>query len=1020
MKKRIFSFFLATVMVVAMVPATLLAVFAEETTNDAGYNVAHTNTAIELDGAVDQAYLNSDKVEIKNLVVGESSETNGYAYMAYDKDYLYIAVYVSDSTDDGANDYVALTIDWLYDAELFATGASNYKKPAHWTAPSLYLGYSQAGRVLGNSGNTWHAWMFPGGIKPEVAYAAVENSTDYIVEWKIEWKGSAKTELLNADSFDFGAGIIIYDNGVEISSSEQTNTTNKAFTGAMLPKFNIVNDSEAMYYTDVAYSSTSLVIDGEIDDKYRESTPIKIDQYVGGEGKNDLGNSVAYAAFTDDYLYVIIDVVDSTIFANGYYGSTADGNVHEGAEIVVDFFRATATAEQMALDSAAYKTAAVNAKAAGYFRTAYKHNTESNKYGVYSWYNSWMFAEFNTVKTSAVKILEDGTGYRLEYRFAFDDATKAKIATGESCEIGLGFVLRDDTQDDGVCYRYSVYKSCSPTNIASDPKGVTSYVVTKPAGQATEPDQPNPDQPNPDQPNPDQPNPDQPTPTPTQPKISYSLITPLVDGELDDLYLGSTPIAINQYVGGEGQNDLGKSVAYAVISGNALYLLIDVKDSTVFADGYNGRASDDSVQEGAEVMIDFFRGSATEEQLALSGANYKKVAAEAGEIGYFKSTYKHNVDKNNYNALSFYNCWMYGDFATSGLGGAKVKILEDGTGYRLEYRLVLPESISSKISEMENGDSFEMGLGILLRDDTTDDGEVYRHSVYKSGSVATNDILATPSFTFVKEIPEITGANVSLGEDISVNYYVDGIAASMKPQMRFTMNGKKTTIDGVYNEELSKWCFKFENVAPQCMGDNIKAELLIENMVVASQYKYSVLENVTSEDVMNDENKQLVYDLLAYGAAAQIYIDHNADTLVNEGYEELATQVTAIENGDRVIDAALSDAQFTAAGVYHDSVNKLYVKLTADDITGVTVAVNGEAAEIKELDDGYIVYTNNIKATDFDEVYTFVLTTANGSQTLTYSVNAYAKAKCDSENAATAALAKALYAYGCSAEQYQG
>ena len=263
------------------------------------------------------------------------------------------------------------------------------------------------------------------------------------------------------------------------------------------------------------------------------------------------------------------------------------------------------------------------------------------------------------------------------------------------------------------------------------------------------------------------------------------------------------------------------------------------------------------------------------------------------------------------------------------------------------------------------------------------------------------------------------GASITLGSDITVNYYAT-INADSEDEVvvKFTMNGKETLVNGILTEN-GKYVFVFAGVAPQCMGDNIKAELIVNGMIVDVVEEYSVLANVTSEDVLDDDTKQLVYDLLAYGAAAQIYNNYKIDALVNAGYEDLATKVDSIENSDRTLTAGLDDGKLIAAGVHFANTNKIYVKFETTD-ANATITINGNAVQAEADGNGYIAYSDDICATDFDEVYTIVLTTASGTQTLTYSVNAYANAKQDTANAAMAALAQALYAYGASAEAYAG
>ena len=264
------------------------------------------------------------------------------------------------------------------------------------------------------------------------------------------------------------------------------------------------------------------------------------------------------------------------------------------------------------------------------------------------------------------------------------------------------------------------------------------------------------------------------------------------------------------------------------------------------------------------------------------------------------------------------------------------------------------------------------------------------------------------------------GVGVALGSDITVNYYA---IANEVPTAKFTMNGKETVVTGVATGNENEYKLAFKGVSPQCIGDNISAELYVGEELVDTLAEYSVLANVTSEDVMNDENKQLIYDLLAYGAAAQQYAKYKTDTPVNNGYEALATPYTPIVNSDRKVGGTKVDgAAFSAAGVYHANTNKIYVKISVEnsvDVSELTVKINGSEADLKETEtDGvYIVYTDDIMVTDFERVFNFELTDGTNTQTLSYSINAYAKVK--SENGKTdemKALAKALYAYGASAE----
>jgi hypothetical protein len=380
--------------------------------------------------------------------------------------------------------------------------------------------------------------------------------------------------------------------------------------------------------------------------------------------------------------------------------------------------------------------------------------------------------------------------------------------------------------------------------------------------------------------------------------------------------------------------------------------------------------------------------------------------------------------------------------STNGDGNSNIgeagamKNLGDGW-YAVEIAMNLPNAEKILLAQ---GETIEIGIGIQHRDRDTSgekNGKIqaYNRNGYESywndasysrdslqrfavskNSTAAN--LATDS--------KITGANVALGESITVNYYATVPAYAELPVMKFTMNDKVTYVPGVATS-ATEYKFAFEGIAPQHMGDNIKAELYIagKNTGVAKT-TYSVKQNVTN--IKNDGNKALVEALLHYGAAAQQYTNYNTDALVNAGLT--APTYTTITNTDKVVGAAnVNGIKMSAAGVNHSNVNRLYVKasLTTNDpavlgalVANLKVTIDGKEVAYAETDvpGVYVVYTDGIKVTDFDKVFTIEITDGTNTQTLTYSVNAYCAAKQNAENTETAALAKALYAYGVAAENY--
>jgi hypothetical protein len=277
-------------------------------------------------------------------------------------------------------------------------------------------------------------------------------------------------------------------------------------------------------------------------------------------------------------------------------------------------------------------------------------------------------------------------------------------------------------------------------------------------------------------------------------------------------------------------------------------------------------------------------------------------------------------------------------------------------------------------------------------------------------------------------MPKIASASMTIGTNLAMNYKVtlpDGYTADML-SMRFTINDRVVTVSA--SSLFKEGCvFTLTAIAPQCMGDSITAELMLDGVVIHTREGYSV--KAYTEDLLKlypeDEYiKAIVRDMLNYGAAAQLYVNYKTDELVNrdlngEGRDDMPT---AADKANTITKSTDEDYGFTAAGVRFDYVNKVYVKFSVASgasLDNIAVTVNGRNGELIDLGGGkYIVYSDDISALSFADVLTFELK-VNGStvQTLTYSVNSYAYSKHD-DGDAIGNLALALYRYGLSAVAY--
>lgn len=312
-------------------------------------------------------------------------------------------------------------------------------------------------------------------------------------------------------------------------------------------------------------------------------------------------------------------------------------------------------------------------------------------------------------------------------------------------------------------------------------------------------------------------------------------------------------------------------------------------------------------------------------------------------------------------------------------------------------------------------------------------------------------------FDFIA-LAKVNSKQLVLGTDIRLRLYAFLSDAEEGAKMRVTMNGKSVELVGEpTSEEPYEFMFEYRGIAPQCLGDDITAELVLGGVVIDDTYSdFSVLTYCkdvlarTAAQLNMSENqyeafKTLVADLMEYGAKAQIYQNHNISNLVTSDEVIAALTKTAFVAPDetaQMIATASKDSEnvrFKTANVYFDYDNKLMFKFTAkgvDENFRIKVTYPNSTVKYYSLNDcelvdaetaTYILYTDSITApklsgngTDY-YWYTVELKTSAESETsiqqLRYSIASYVYSKQNGGNA-MADLAKALYTYGCSAYAY--
>lgn len=377
------------------------------------------------------------------------------------------------------------------------------------------------------------------------------------------------------------------------------------------------------------------------------------------------------------------------------------------------------------------------------------------------------------------------------------------------------------------------------------------------------------------------------------------------------------------------------------------------------------------------------------------------------------------------------------------------------------YALTWDDSVASE-NNIGNGDLVTLNFKIL-DNAPLGDAEI---RLSNSGGIIDFD-LNNVEFTFISgkisvveytAQSKITSADMILGTDITVNYYAKLDSSHASAQMKFTMNGTETVVDGVETEDEGVYVYAFQKVAPQCMGDNIKAELILGDTVLDVKEEYSVktyCENTLAKNAAELELsaekyaalRTLIADMLEYGAKAQIYRGYKTDVLVNEGITGQSEFVELNpDDCDEILEQSgsftLTGVEFVSAGMYFDYYNALYVKFNAPNVSDSNFRVRLKDGEenilatyklsdcqlISEENNTYLLVLPALYATQFEDFYIIELCKYSSRATtmqwsLNYGVSSYVCAKqnkTDGNGDLTpmAELARATYNYGLSATAY--
>ena len=279
----------------------------------------------------------------------------------------------------------------------------------------------------------------------------------------------------------------------------------------------------------------------------------------------------------------------------------------------------------------------------------------------------------------------------------------------------------------------------------------------------------------------------------------------------------------------------------------------------------------------------------------------------------------------------------------------------------------------------------------------------------------------------LNDIAVLDSASLTLGCDLTMNYYIK-VNTTGDYTMTFERKGTVSDhIEGTAADGLLK--FAYEGINPQCMTDNITAKLWLavgEEKIEVLSKDYSVREYITALYGSSDSAslKTLLADLVAYGAAAQVYSGYN-DDMIDEAIDWTPSVFDASDIADSKSSttAVSDDNKVKSAALILGNVN--YIRFNAS-VSDAMIAVNADGEDYTDKcsivygENGVTVTTGALTAKDNGTVFEVILYNDGGIlHKVTYSANSYILAKCGSSDTALANLVQRLSCYGISAEAYK-
>ncbi|MBQ7246942.1 MAG: InlB B-repeat-containing protein [Lachnospiraceae bacterium] len=303
------------------------------------------------------------------------------------------------------------------------------------------------------------------------------------------------------------------------------------------------------------------------------------------------------------------------------------------------------------------------------------------------------------------------------------------------------------------------------------------------------------------------------------------------------------------------------------------------------------------------------------------------------------------------------------------------------------------------------------------------------------------DINIVPDMVAYSESEGMSMA-AKVGESIAAEFYADIDSETQALYDSFLMkvrlgNGGEKSVSGAMNTD-GLWQFEFTDIYSQCMNEKLTGEVYgvkdgaetAIGMGLSGGMSIAGYCDMVADAYHSDETLlRFMANMLQFGSACQKYLDPGTpeDALAITGRNWALSRTTD--------EAPAAPAEITSVNSVSDGFdgtsgwirsasliigNRISVSFriaAPNGVSDLTLVINEKNVDLSAMtpaDDGtYHVVMDPVGPSQYNMVYTAVLTNPGGTQTVQYSVDSYCERK--AEDAEVGDVARAIYNYGYAA-----